>query len=639
MLSTKVARERLEAIATRLAELDLALVAAEAGAGPVLRSIPSEFAPSAANLVHYLALRRFDLRELQLELVSFGLSSLGRSEPHVRGSIYSLRRTVATLLGTDRPEEPSGTAAPPLDFHSAHTLLDRRANELLGEVERSGRDTRILVTMPPEAADPVLGLDLLRRLLAAGMDVARINCAHDDEAAWTAMARHVRQAAEEAGRHVRILVDIPGPKVRTGPLPPGPPVAHWRPQRDEFGRPVRAATVALVARETGAGSCPSAADSVLGLPPAFLETLEPGMVLRLRDTRSHLRRLRVVQPIDGGGWIAEAWQTGYAAPGTVVRTKDESGREIEAPVTATPRTPGSITLCVGDRMLLTPNGGPADGSLAGLPRVSCTLPEALDYVRAGDRVSFDDGKIAGVADSVLDGSVVVRITHARPGGSKLRADRGINFPDSPLQIAAVTAADREVLRFVAEHADLVGLSFVNRVEDVRDLVAALSALGAAERVGVLLKIETQRAFENLPALLLEALRTPPVGVMIARGDLAVECGFERMAEVQEEILWMCEAAHVPTIWATQVLETMAKKGLPSRAEITDAAMAERAECAMLNKGPYIVEAVRSLDDILRRMSSHQQKKRSMLRPLRVARGFNADGTFEFTAPGRPHAKA
>jgi len=81
--------------------------------------------------------------------------------------------------------------------------------------------------------------------------------------------------------------------------------------------------------------------------------------------------------------------------------------------------------------------------------------------------------------------------------------------------------------------------------------------------------------------------------MIARGDLLVEIGYERLAEVQEEILWLCEAAHVPVIWATQVLEGLAQKGLPSRAEITDAAMGVRAECVMLNKGPHIIEAVPS----------------------------------------------
>jgi pyruvate kinase len=134
----------------------------------------------------------------------------------------------------------------------------------------------------------------------------------------------------------------------------------------------------------------------------------------------------------------------------------------------------------------------------------------------------------------------------------------------------------------------------------------------------MLKIETRRGFERLPETLLAALRMPCCGVMIARGDLAVECGFERLAEVQEEILWICEAAHVPAVWATQVLEGLAKQGTPSRAEITDAAMGHRAECVMLNKGPHIVAAVRMLDDILQRMEGHQFKKRNMLRELRLA---------------------
>jgi pyruvate kinase len=80
-------------------------------------------------------------------------------------------------------------------------------------------------------------------------------------------------------------------------------------------------------------------------------------------------------------------------------------------------------------------------------------------------------------------------------------------------------------------------------------------------------------------------------------------------------------AHVPAIWATQVLESLAKEGLPSRAEITDAAMGNRVECVMLNKGPHVVRAVGALDDILHRMQAHSTKKRSMLRQLALARAF------------------
>ena len=75
---------------------------------------------------------------------------------------------------------------------------------------------------------------------------------------------------------------------------------------------------------------------------------------------------------------------------------------------------------------------------------------------------------------------------------------------------------------------------------------------------------------------------------------------------------------MPVVWATQVLETLAKKGRPSRAEITDAAMAQRADCVMLNKGPHVVQAIELLHDILARMQEHQHKKTSMLRSLHVS---------------------
>jgi pyruvate kinase len=81
---------------------------------------------------------------------------------------------------------------------------------------------------------------------------------------------------------------------------------------------------------------------------------------------------------------------------------------------------------------------------------------------------------------------------------------------------------------------------------------------------------------------------------------------------------ICEAAHIPDVWATQVLENLAKKGVPSRAEITDAAMSQRAECVMLNKGAYIEKAVKMLDKILRRMQHFQKKRETMLPKLKNA---------------------
>jgi pyruvate kinase len=283
----------------------------------------------------------------------------------------------------------------------------------------------------------------------------------------------------------------------------------------------------------------------------------------------------------------------------------------------------SLTLKKGDTLLLTPDtllGRLAvcdeQGRVLVPGRVGVTLSEVFEDVRPGEAVWFDDGKIGGIVRTVVAKQICVEITHAPVKGATLAAEKGINLPDTALRLPALTAHDIESLGFIARHANLVAYSFVHRAQDIDQLQQRLADLHA-EHLGIVLKIETRRAFTELPKLLLACMRAGRFGVMIARGDLAVECGFERMAEVQEEILWICEAAHTPVIWATQVLESLAKTGRPSRAEVTDAAMSERAECVMLNKGPYIREAVRTLDDILRRMQAHQTKKRALLRPLQV----------------------
>jgi pyruvate kinase len=238
-------------------------------------------------------------------------------------------------------------------------------------------------------------------------------------------------------------------------------------------------------------------------------------------------------------------------------------------------------------------------------------------LRANQRVLFDDGKLSSIVRCVDSSGVLVQITHAPPGGGKLGADKGINLPDSELHLPRLTPKDLESLDFGVAHANLIGQSFVRTPQDVQALHAEMARRGG-EGLGVLLKIETRAAFDALPSILLAAMCSPPVGVMVARGDLAVEVGYERLAEVQEQILWLCEAAHMPVVWATQVLETMVKTGRASRAEVTDAAMSGRAECVMLNKGPYVGEAVRFLNDVMLRMTLHQQKKSSMLRRLSVS---------------------
>jgi pyruvate kinase len=283
-----------------------------------------------------------------------------------------------------------------------------------------------------------------------------------------------------------------------------------------------------------------------------------------------------------------------------------------------------IALLPNDELLLLRADEPGQdavrdesGAVLEPARIHCTLDAAFASVRPGENVWLDDGKIGGIV-TANDGSTIrVKITRTGPNGARLRAEKGINFPDTQFALSALTAKDLADLEQVVGFVDMVALSFLRGPDDILVLEDHLHRLGAGH-LGIVLKIENRQAFENLPRILLASLRSPPVGVMVARGDLAVEVGFERLSEVQEEILWLCEAAHVPVIWATQILEGMAKKGAPSRAEISDAVMGSRAECAMLNKGPYIVETVRFLSGILSRMDQHLDKRMAMLRRLSVS---------------------
>lgn len=607
-----------------VADLDREIAEVEHDQTRLLAQLHPAQRASALNLLHYLRLRRRDLRPVQTSLAALGLSSLGRCEAHVFESVRAVHHALSRLGAAEAQAPP----APPLPSERPGDLLERHAATLLGPGS-SDRNVRIMVTMPSEAAQDG---DLVFALLQHGMECMRINCAHDDPAAWERMIANLRRAEAKSGRRCRVIMDLAGPKLRTGSLTPGPEVVKWRPTRDQLGRPSAPAKIWLTP-EDDPRLPESAADAVLPLERRLLSHLMPGRRLRLRDARGKQRELKVTRVVGDSRW-AESFETVYATSGMALKPIADASL-VDLPegaalrVGALPAAESFILLREGDRLEVTADPSPgrpelrdAAGSVVERGVISCSLPEVFAFVKSGERVWFDDGKIGGVIRRADRARWDVEIVRAPPGGAKLRSDKGINLPDSDLRLPALTAKDRADLDFVAAHADLVGYSFVHSVDDVIELQRLL-AERRPEPPGIVLKIETRLAFEKLPDLLLAAMRSPIAGVMIARGDLGVECGFERLAEVQEEILWICEAAHVPVIWATQVLESLAKNGMPSRAEVTDAAMGVRAECVMLNKGPYIVEAVQTLDDILRRMEEHQNKKSPTLRPLGVAKSFTA----------------
>jgi pyruvate kinase len=616
--TTEMVSEELESLARKMVEVERRSEGRIAGLHPDWRA-------SARNLLDYLTLRSRDNRALQEALAERGLSSLGRSEAHSRA-------TLEAVLGLLRPESRVRTelgAAPCVGREEGRRLLRAHAEALLGK-EREQRTTRIMVTLPSEAA---LDRELVRELIRNGMEIARINCAHDDREAWKHMADNVRRESAMAERRCLLMMDLPGPKLRTGDILHHGAV-KLAPRRDDFGRIVEPARVCLVPVDDRK---PAPGEDAIPVPREWLSASAPGDVVAFEDTRGASRSMTVRAAAGETRW-ATLEKTAYVAEGTVFELRKASGGTARAGVGPIAARPGFIRVRRGDHVVLTKDPSPGtaaqtDGVRVLVPaRIPCTLPEVFSCVRTGETIWFDDGLIRGTVRGTSPDEILVEIVAARPSGEKLKPGRGINLPDSDLRLPALTGQDLADLEFVVTHADLVGMSFVRDPADVLFLEDRLAALGARS-LGIVLKIETRQAFQRLPDLLFAAMRWPSFGVMIARGDLAVECGYERLAEVQEEILSIAEAAHAPVIWATQVLEGLAKDGVPSRAEITDAAMGRRAECVMLNKGPHVVEAAGALDDILERMQGHQTKKTAMLRKLRLAEGALAGIEGRFPARG------
>ena len=341
---------------------------------------------------------------------------------------------------------------------------------------------------------------------------------------------------------------------------------------------------------------------------------DPGIVRRIVECGADAVRINCAHD-DADRWarMVEHVRVAEKATGRRIRILiDIAGPKVRTTQVAAPDYPDRVG--VGDEILIRRSGALSDSAIPF--SLGCSLPEVLERVQVGDRMALDDGKVTGRIVREAHGNLVAKIETAPIKGYRLKPDKGLNFPGVALGLAPLTSKDLEDLDFVAHNADLLGFSFVHNGDDIARLQHELAMRRSTwAQIALVPKIETAAAIRNLPGIIIQAGGRQPVAVMIARGDLAVEIGFERLAETQEEILWLCEAAHVPVIWATQVLEGLVKKGVPSRGEMTDAAMAARAECIMLNKGPNQLAGVEALDAIMRRMSESQTKKSSLLPAL------------------------
>jgi pyruvate kinase len=456
----------------------------------LLDDVHASHLASATNLIKYLAFRKNDRRELQLALHTHGLSALSNAESHIHRQIQAVRQRIGHRYSEKEISE--------CNLLDSKALLERNSQALFSQ---SGvpQTSYLMVTLDSEIAADT---DRLKDFLRAGMNVARINCAHEEEKSWEKIIVAIKHASLTTGLSCKIYMDLAGPKIRTQ----------------------------FLDNQKGQKKIPIAENELFFLA-------------------------------------------------------------------------GSRENFHSDDTVVSPN------ELGILP-----------YLKEGERVFVDDGNLYGIIETCEPRGVGVRVRKIFSKKKRIKADKGINFPDSKIKISSLTGYDLLALPFILEHADMIGYSFVNKPRDIQQLRAEMAKI-TNKPLPIILKIETMLSLQNLPSLLLEGMKDPHVGVMIARGDLAVELGFEKMAEIQEEILSICEAAHTPVIWATQVLESLHKSGIATRSEITDAGQAALAECIMINKGPNTPEVLRILKEIIQRAANQRIKKRFLFHELQIASRF------------------
>jgi pyruvate kinase len=259
----------------------------------------------------------------------------------------------------------------------------------------------------------------------------------------------------------------------------------------------------------------------------------------------------------------------------------------------------SITLKEGQTFTLTTDDIVGDESI-----VSVNYPLLPKEVLVGHIISLHDGKKKLVVEKVEGNSVICKVLV----GGDMKGRRGVNLPDSDLSVKALTEKDLKDLEFgVKNNVDYMALSFVRKPDDITELREILNSKNCSAKI--IAKIETPQAISNIDKII-----ELTDGIMIARGDLAIEVPFQKVPLYQKMIIKKCNEAGKFVITATQMMESMIKSPVPTRAEVSDVANAilDGTDAIMLSEettlGEYPLEAVKAMTTIAKEIEGSMEKK-------------------------------
>lgn len=227
-------------------------------------------------------------------------------------------------------------------------------------------------------------------------------------------------------------------------------------------------------------------------------------------------------------------------------------------------------------------------------KVFFNFPEIAAEMKPGQVIMLDDGRRKLVVNKVEDGDIYTTVAV----GGTIKGRRGVNLPNAFLTISALTEKDKSDLEFaVKQGVDYIALSFVRTAKDIQELRELITKHGGTQPI--VAKIETPESIERID----EILAATDI-VMVARGDLAVEIGHAKVPAVQKMLIKKCNELGKPVIVATQMLESMIKAPVPTRAEVSDIASAvyAGADATMLSEesslGEFAAEAISMMAEVI-----------------------------------------
>ncbi|MBU0631032.1 hypothetical protein KKA17_00130 [bacterium] len=570
---------------------------------------------SLLNLNQYLRLRRDDWTKLQEKLFLLSLSSLGRSYAHVAASIDTLHDQMSSSLGYEEISKELMEEFHHLTIQESINIASDNAKALFGgksSSKLSKQTTSLMITLPSHAAEN--DGELIRKLAGSKVNIFRINTAHDTPVIWREMADVIASVNENKDKNekIKIFVDLAGPKIRTGKI-------------REIDLPVEVGSnkiekdVFLYHNEQKSKAESTDAKTLQKLPAQivvdkkFFKSLQDDSSIKVLDMNGKRAKIKVIA-IEEDYARCTIDKKVFLDKNSLLKSKKRESfiKNIEMQTEPIRVFVGESVRITQKNILGTSAIKDKEGDIAEPALISCSQNGILENVNIGDKVFIDDGKIGLEVIDKKEDEILCKVTTAKENGVLIKEEKGINFPNNYIRTPALTSTDKENLLSVIDFADSFSISFCQNAEDIREIQEILHQKNRDD-IGIIAKIETKQAVTNMPEILKQLLKSKNSGVMIARGDLAIEVGFENLAYIQEALLDICDAAHIPVIWATQVLESKMKNNLPSRAEVTDAAMSSRAECVMLNKGAFTFDTIDVLTSILHDMHSIFKKNKQLLK--------------------------